>query len=474
MAEVGRSLYPVGLQLEDEPEVGGELLANEVTERMIAMMSGDGGIAINNIGDTGLRITDSGAGTVVVAPGYAFDKLGQLIDVPASDDGHAIVTGNDLTGGIDLSVNFLIKLDVDNAGPVEIDLQGSTPAATTATEIVDLINDSGAGAVAYLSDVNGVIDSTGTYVTLRSFLAGASSEIEFQAPSATDATNAIFGVTPVDTTNGGGNYTIPTGGEAHNVVIEYLVQDSVIGSFAAGFPTTGVSPNTKRENSYKITVTTDDPIRSSTQHQLLLATAENNSGTLTLVDKRGDSRLRLIGSATEGAILPPILINLPQELSAALNETAETWQLPEPPFKRSATGADGYSESGLSLKQRSWVDTLIDDSTPNLAWIRIVYGLTGRVGTGVVGGMQVSSHTTIALTGTYDGIELPAPKANLPPGAQISITFRTYLFKTSISDLARISTSIPPNKQILSPYNFLYFSIGATFSIKECLPSIST
>lgn len=277
-----------------------DLLVQALADRLIDLVIGDGGIAIQSISDTGLQIVDVGGGNINVKAGVAYDKFGQRIYLASDDSASGIYTSTVSITTIDLSVNYNVKIDIDDAGAVEIDCRGATPGSTTIQEIIDAINAAGFGTVAYRGDSGGNPDTTGSYITMKSQTTGSGSEVEFVAPAANDATNEIFGLSEAaypHTYNGGGGYAIPESGGAttYNVLIEHLAVEKTVGTFASGYPSSGDSKYTERHDSYKVTITTSSPVSDSNQHELLLAEATNNSGTLTITDKRGDIILRLIG-----------------------------------------------------------------------------------------------------------------------------------------------------------------------------------
>jgi len=277
-----------------------DLISEAIAGTRVDLMDSDGGVAINSISETGLQVVDGGGGTVNVKAGAAYDKFGQRIYLATDDSASGIYTSTVSITTIDLSTNYNIKIDIDNAGAVEIDCRGAMPASTTIQEIVDNINAAGFGTIAYRGDSGGNPDTTGSYITIKSQTTGSGSEVEFVAPSANDATNEIFGLSEAaypHTYNGGGGYSIPESGGAttYNVIIEHLAVEKVIGTFASGYPSGDDSKYTERHDSYKITITTSSPVSDSNQHELLLAEATNNSGTLTITDKRGNILLRLTG-----------------------------------------------------------------------------------------------------------------------------------------------------------------------------------
>lgn len=296
-------------------------ITGAILNRFIDMIATDGGIVIDSVAEDDLQVVDAGGGVVNIKAGIGYDKFGQRLYLAADDTASGLYVGTvDLSSGIDLSVNYLVKIDVDNAGAVEIDCQGATPAATTIDEIVAAINAAGFGTVAFRVDSVGNPISTGAYIMVKSSITGASSEVEFVAPSATDATNEIFGLSEAaypHTYNGGGGYTIPSDSTDYDVLIEHLNVESVTGNFEGGYPTGGDSQYTEQDDSYKITIQLSSvgAISNTTQHEMLLAIANYDGATLTLTDKRGLIMLRLKGQRQIDTISPPapVLVSLLQE-----------------------------------------------------------------------------------------------------------------------------------------------------------------
>ena len=88
---------------------------------------------------------------------------------------------------VDLSINYNIKLEIDQSAPIEIDLRGAYPAFTTVFEIVEKINDA--------VGMNIATENSG-FITLKSILDATdlTAEIRFDEPSEHDATQAVFGL----------------------------------------------------------------------------------------------------------------------------------------------------------------------------------------------------------------------------------------------------------------------------------------
>ncbi len=290
-----------------------DLSVKSILDRLIDIMSTDGGIAIDSTAETDLQVVDAGSGKVNIKAGVAYDKFGQRIVISADDSASGIVTGSvDLSSDVDLSVNHLIKIDIDNIGSIEIDCTANAvaPATTTIDEILAEINTAGFGTIAFRSDVGGNPITTGAYITIKSSTTGGSSEVEFVAPSATDATNEIFGLDEgayPHTFVGGGGYQIPDDSTSYDVIIEYLSVNSVVGNFAGGFPTGSDPQYTQRDDSYAITIQLSSvgAINDTNQHELLLAQVSNTGGTLTLTEKRDLIFLRLKGVKQVDDTPPP-------------------------------------------------------------------------------------------------------------------------------------------------------------------------
>jgi len=288
-----------------------------ILDRMIDLMDTEGGIFINSLDETDLQVIDAGGGSVSVKAGVGWDKFGQRIYLGSDDSASAIVVGTVSITTLDLSTNKNIKLDIDNAGATQIDCssEAAVAAAATLLEILAAINAAGYGTIAFQTDAVGNFDPDGTYITLKSPTTGGSSEVEFQVPSANDAGNEIFGITESgypQTSVGGGGYDITDDSITYNIVIEHVAVDSVIGNFIAGYPSGSDTEYTRRDDSYKITVTTADPADDADEHELLLAQVSNTGGTLTITDKRADKAVRLKGIKQVDNTPPsaPVLVNI--------------------------------------------------------------------------------------------------------------------------------------------------------------------
>lgn len=93
----------------------------------------------------------------------------------------------DLSGGIDLGAVDKIKIGVDGAPAVEITCTGNDPVRVTLNEIVMAINVA-LGAVIARHD--------GKHLILASPSTGTGSRIAFEMPAGSDATHALFGISP--------------------------------------------------------------------------------------------------------------------------------------------------------------------------------------------------------------------------------------------------------------------------------------
>ena len=135
------------------------------------------------LGVMGHRLTHG----VVSAPGAW--TLGEEITGPPEP---ATITSTvDLTGTVDLSVNKLCTIQIDSfSAHVDIDLSAgaAVPAAVTRAEIMANLS-TALGAEATVS----ANDSGGQFIDITTASEGGSSQIEFTAPTATDATDVVFG-----------------------------------------------------------------------------------------------------------------------------------------------------------------------------------------------------------------------------------------------------------------------------------------
>lgn len=310
MGDAERGLYTTGL-ITNIFDTGTQLMTDSMLNRFVDLF-GNGGIVMAKLSDTTLKIVDAGSGKINVKAGVAWDKFGQRIILAADDTSQGEFTGSvDLSSNIDLSTNYNIKLDIDNAGAVEIDCRNGavSNSAVTITEIVRNINAAGFGRVAFETGSDGNPSGT-NYITIKSLSTGASSEVEFVSPAATDATNEIFGLNEASyphTYNGGGGYTIPdsSGATSYNILLEYAYTDDTPGTFLAGYPDAADNAFTQRHDSYNITITTASPVSTSTQHQIKLGDAANDGGTIAINDNRENIMIQMLGELAPAGDKPP-------------------------------------------------------------------------------------------------------------------------------------------------------------------------
>lgn len=121
---------------------------------------------------------------------------GCRITIPRVQLSHnALLTGVDLSSGLDLSdaVNIKVSMDSGTAKQINCALKAADHSDVSVAEIVYSINSAGLGKIAYESGDNGDPNGAG-YITLRSLKVGANSSIEFLPPNDTDATGKLFGL----------------------------------------------------------------------------------------------------------------------------------------------------------------------------------------------------------------------------------------------------------------------------------------
>ncbi len=319
VGEIPSAIFSTGLT-DNKFNINRDKIAAAILDRMIDLMATEGGIVIDSTAESDLQVVDAGGGVVNIKAGSGYDKFGQRLYLAADDAASGLYVGTvDLSSNVDLSTNHLVKIDIDDDGATEIDCVGATPAATTIDEIVAAINAAGFGTIAFRVDSVGNPVTDGAFIMVKSSTTGGSSEVEFVAPSATDATNEIFGLSEgayPHTYNGGGGYAIPdsSGATPYDVIIEYLSVESVTGNFEGGYPSGDDSEYTELDDSYKVTVQLSSvgPINDADQHELWLAQVTNDGGVLTILDKRGDIMLRLKGQRQVDITSPPapVLVNL--------------------------------------------------------------------------------------------------------------------------------------------------------------------
>ena len=85
--------------------------------------------------------------------------------------------------GVDLSIEYKLKIAVDGGGALEVDLSGEDPANTTIEEIIAVINATFGATIAIETNEYGDTDGSGGYISLVSPTDGETGSIEFQDPS---------------------------------------------------------------------------------------------------------------------------------------------------------------------------------------------------------------------------------------------------------------------------------------------------
>ncbi|NDJ19011.1 hypothetical protein [Myxacorys almedinensis] len=113
----------------------------------------------------------------------------QAVGTPATS---AEVIGDiDLSRGIDLRQQNLLRVKIDDQAPVEIDFANHPriprPRAAVLQEIVDAIRD---------RITPSVVSDDGKHLVLRSLTMGTTSQIAFEPPQSTDALDTLFGLAP--------------------------------------------------------------------------------------------------------------------------------------------------------------------------------------------------------------------------------------------------------------------------------------
>jgi hypothetical protein len=146
----------------------------------------------------------------------------QGIDYQLDSNGHidwgivtpALVIGAN-TEPFNLSTNNRIKIGIDGKIPIEITITGVEPNNVTASEIATAINSALSADPNYGGSYGSVASVDGEKVKLTSVLIGESGRVNFYMPSANDATNTIFGITPPAVYYGSG--VRPAPGEVYYV-----------------------------------------------------------------------------------------------------------------------------------------------------------------------------------------------------------------------------------------------------------------
>jgi len=100
--------------------------------------------------------------------------------------GVSFVGTNNLSSGVDLSINHTLKLKIDNDDPIEINCSGLVANQTTLAQIAIAIN---------IAFAKNYATHDGSHILLTSLLSGSDSLLEIMTPVANDATSLILGVT---------------------------------------------------------------------------------------------------------------------------------------------------------------------------------------------------------------------------------------------------------------------------------------
>jgi len=150
-------------------------------------------------------VTPNKSGTPMITAGIHYLRNGNTLQVIRVGDGteaKASVTipdsgtpatftsTPDLIAGVDLSTNKFVSIDVNNAGPVTIDLSAGAalPTAVTRAEIIANLQAALPAADITVTPTNG--GGGEWWVTLTTVAGGATAEIEFQEPPGNAATAA--------------------------------------------------------------------------------------------------------------------------------------------------------------------------------------------------------------------------------------------------------------------------------------------
>jgi hypothetical protein len=175
---------------------GGRPRATTLAELTAKINSGlkDHGASVPVATDDGKHLiltspsSNAGSFLAVDSPRVALDKLLGIEPgtVRGTDATSARFTATvDLTGGVDLAADAAIKLGIDDDAPLEIPLGGATPVHRSPSEIANAINTALKSPVA---------KTDGRRIELSSPSKGVESKINFEVPSAGDATKEIFGI----------------------------------------------------------------------------------------------------------------------------------------------------------------------------------------------------------------------------------------------------------------------------------------
>ena len=129
-------------------------------------------------------------------PARGADALNSVLGVaPVAFSGQnatqvSFISTVDGSAGIDLSTVSFVKIAIDGAPAQEINCVGFNPAKTSLQEIIIAIN------IAFSATSTAIASQDGTHIFITSPTTGTSSSVEFLAPSQSDATRTIFGITP--------------------------------------------------------------------------------------------------------------------------------------------------------------------------------------------------------------------------------------------------------------------------------------
>lgn len=118
---------------------------------------------------------------------YTFDS-NNFVNQPA-----IYTSSQDLSLGINLTTRYLLKMSVDDGVPIEVNIQGAVPTATTVAEMVAKIN-----AAFLFPFARGIFDTTVVQLVTKS--SGINSSIKFY-PTSIPTANAcefVLGINPAD------------------------------------------------------------------------------------------------------------------------------------------------------------------------------------------------------------------------------------------------------------------------------------
>lgn len=117
------------------------------------------------------------------------NEVKATVDIPDDGTEAEFTSSADLTGGVDLSTNKYAYIDVNNAGPVLVDLAAGAALATavTRTEILANLTTALGSVMTSVAEAGGGGEE---YMKLTTLASGATAEIEFQTPPGNAATSA--------------------------------------------------------------------------------------------------------------------------------------------------------------------------------------------------------------------------------------------------------------------------------------------